>query len=169
MLFTSHYVSINSQVLCKTHFRNKNLHPTMYLLIRSKQQCFILLTYHLHPTMYLLIHGLTSSQVQAFTFTSHYVSINSVGGAIATGGATAFTSHYVSINSPFIATTLFLPKVFTSHYVSINSEQKDFLMRCMEEFTSHYVSINSHIESVTHLDSCHLHPTMYLLIPELRI
>ena len=147
MLFTSHYVSINSQVLCKTHFRNKNLHPTMYLLIRSKQQCFILLTYHLHPTMYLLIHGLTSSQVQAFTF----------------------TSHYVSINSPFIATTLFLPKVFTSHYVSINSEQKDFLMRCMEEFTSHYVSINSHIESVTHLDSCHLHPTMYLLIPELRI
>ena len=71
----------------------------MYLLIRNPHTVKKAGESDLHPTMYLLIHGLTSSQVQAFTFTSHYVSINSVGGAIATGGATAFTSHYVSINS----------------------------------------------------------------------
>ena len=57
-----------------------NLHPTMYLLI-----CYIffykaLCHLHLHPTMYLLIPSSIAYDVSsAYTFTSHYVSINSSG------------------------------------------------------------------------------------------
>ncbi len=78
---------------------NIHLHPTMYLLIRHSEQCEYAVLLHLHPTMYLLIPGARDQQINysrylhptmyllipfnsitliiRFTFTSHYVSINS--------------------------------------------------------------------------------------------
>ena len=65
---------------CQTYVCNNlkyNLHPTMYLLIHPG------VCYHqswqadLHPTMYLLIPRTSVAKEEVFTFTSHYVSINS--------------------------------------------------------------------------------------------
>ena len=56
IVFTSHYVSINSSQLPSTILLHLHLHPTMYLLI---PEWFVIYTSgldNLHPTMYLLIH-----------------------------------------------------------------------------------------------------------------
>ena len=54
-----------------------NLHPTMYLLIPYQTTTSDEQLANLHPTMYLLIlFNLTQNRIQ-YTFTSHYVSINS--------------------------------------------------------------------------------------------
>ena len=56
--------------------------------------------FYLHPTMYLLIRLLdTKEPLPTITFTSHYVSINSILTPAITVSGMAFTSHYVSINS----------------------------------------------------------------------
>ena len=54
-VFTSHYVSINSDCLYTHHSFHFYLHPTMYLLIRTKANNLTLYPNNLHPTMYLLI------------------------------------------------------------------------------------------------------------------
>ena len=56
MTFTSHYVSINSALVLFFILFFRNLHPTMYLLIRI---------------------AATIKDVRYVAFTSHYVSINS--------------------------------------------------------------------------------------------
>ena len=53
--FTSHYVSINSVMLCMEFLLDVNLHPTMYLLIRTYFLSVFPCLLYLHPTMYLLI------------------------------------------------------------------------------------------------------------------
>ena len=55
IIFTSHYVSINSWVFKVLYHKIKNLHPTMYLLIRQIQSLLVRFSLYLHPTMYLLI------------------------------------------------------------------------------------------------------------------
>ena len=55
ILFTSHYVSINSKLAKRYCTTQKNLHPTMYLLILYPRTFNEYLMYNLHPTMYLLI------------------------------------------------------------------------------------------------------------------
>ena len=76
-VFTSHYVSINSNssVVCCAIF--PHLHPTMYLLILKGVSCSPLSYLYLHPTMYLLILGYPENSAGVILFTSHYVSINS--------------------------------------------------------------------------------------------
>ena len=54
LLFTSHYVSINSDAEKAESADEVNLHPTMYLLIRTPRRLFPGQS-NLHPTMYLLI------------------------------------------------------------------------------------------------------------------
>ena len=56
MIFTSHYVSINSIVMLQTYLLIQNLHPTMYLLI---------------------LGTVAVAKLVKIQFTSHYVSINS--------------------------------------------------------------------------------------------
>ena len=99
-LFTSHYVSINSERKIKKLYDLFNLHPTMYLLIRI---------------------AAATAAASLSSFTSHYVSINSSSGS--TGGTSSgiFTSHYVSINSQQHMQIEHICISFTSHYVSINS------------------------------------------------
>ena len=53
--FTSHYVSINSELCKNLLLRTLHLHPTMYLLIPIKLINRLPIAPHLHPTMYLLI------------------------------------------------------------------------------------------------------------------
>ena len=80
-----------------------------------------------------------------------------------------FTSHYVSINSLTEPADTKLTLIFTSHYVSINSRS---WYRCEAKapaFTSHYVSINSQRKKLVLVLLLHLHPTMYLLIPEIPV
>ena len=73
----------------------------MYLLIRCCVNYARVKHYDLHPTMYLLIPlSVISIDKTGFTFTSHYVSINSVDCCDALNVISTFTSHYVSINSP---------------------------------------------------------------------
>ena len=55
-----------------------HLHPTMYLLILSIADLILLFFANLHPTMYLLILIGVSIVDITLTFTSHYVSINSI-------------------------------------------------------------------------------------------
>ena len=77
-LFTSHYVSINSLLPLLSWLLFLHLHPTMYLLIRCCVNYARVKHYDLHPTMYLLIPlSVISIDKTGFTFTSHYVSINS--------------------------------------------------------------------------------------------
>ena len=57
--FTSHYVSINSIKDMNENLGTKNLHPTMYLLIRALGILAVPVLLHLHPTMYLLIRSNT--------------------------------------------------------------------------------------------------------------
>ena len=77
--FTSHYVSINSADLILLFFAIGNLHPTMYLLIRITLKNLQPVITYLHPTMYLLIlFAFIKSVCYYLSFTSHYVSINSV-------------------------------------------------------------------------------------------
>ena len=58
-------------------FGGAYLHPTMYLLIPYQTTTSDEQLANLHPTMYLLIlFNLTQNRIQ-YTFTSHYVSINS--------------------------------------------------------------------------------------------
>ena len=57
---------------------------------------------YLHPTMYLLILGDHIRQVFQYSFTSHYVSINSSFLISFKLQYTLFTSHYVSINSTML-------------------------------------------------------------------
>ena len=67
-VFTSHYVSINSETSLKHKYCIETyLHPTMYLLIPDhKPGLFFLLSY-LHPTMYLLIPASTTVWIPALT------------------------------------------------------------------------------------------------------
>ena len=115
--------------------------------------------------MYLLIPSEPANTLSLFTFTSHYVSINSHLCCIYPLTyrnlhptmyllilyllfsnfclCLKFTSHYVSINSNpggLIKKGLF---TFTSHYVSINSILRLLFYVLFKSFTSHYVSINS--------------------------
>ena len=53
--FTSHYVSINSLAVPFLQLRCLHLHPTMYLLIRVSHGALLKIKRYLHPTMYLLI------------------------------------------------------------------------------------------------------------------
>ena len=100
--FTSHYVSINSLLPLLSWLLFLHLHPTMYLLIRCCVNYARVKHYDLHPTMYLLIPlSVISIDKTGFTFTSHYVSINSVDCCDALNVISTFTSHYVSINSLF--------------------------------------------------------------------
>ena len=100
-LFTSHYVSINSNTVIVSFIKSANLHPTMYLLILLPYSTQVCSTLNLHPTMYLLIRKSTSAFV---------------------GALPSFTSHYVSINSYQLLNYIFVLFLFTSHYVSINSD-----------------------------------------------
>ena len=76
------------------------LHPTMYLLIRTKAAENDIVLKNLHPTMYLLIQNQDEiNLVFNSSFTSHYVSINSAQIGSSGDSAQIFTSHYVSINS----------------------------------------------------------------------
>ena len=116
----------------------------MYLLIPSGYCVLRRIIWYLHPTMYLLILKVTSLRSgRSFTFTSHYVSINSVTVAPNESSLSAFTSHYVSINSLNRPISLGLLILFTSHYVSINSLCVCKQSTYIKLFTSHYVSINS--------------------------
>ena len=54
-IFTSHYVSINSISILLESVQEKNLHPTMYLLILCLLCHKVEHIHYLHPTMYLLI------------------------------------------------------------------------------------------------------------------
>ena len=54
-IFTSHYVSINSKLVRAKREAQEHLHPTMYLLIRSLPLRMQFFVRYLHPTMYLLI------------------------------------------------------------------------------------------------------------------
>ena len=54
-VFTSHYVSINSQTCIIPVNPIAYLHPTMYLLIHEQWRYNVHWQLHLHPTMYLLI------------------------------------------------------------------------------------------------------------------
>ena len=65
-----------SQLSCKVF--QTHLHPTMYLLIPCQTYVCNNLKYNLHPTMYLLIPRTSVAKEEVFTFTSHYVSINSL-------------------------------------------------------------------------------------------
>ena len=76
-IFTSHYVSINSQEQRQTVRDGIYLHPTMYLLIQFHKPQQDQHQLNLHPTMYLLILIRITANHYPFTFTSHYVSINS--------------------------------------------------------------------------------------------
>ena len=98
-LFTSHYVSINSQRQIQSLTACKNLHPTMYLLIRDIFKRDRMMKLNLHPTMYLLIPSPLFVYIPLIIFTSHYVSINSNRLHRISIFAPEFTSHYVSINS----------------------------------------------------------------------
>ena len=100
-LFTSHYVSINSNTVIVSFIKSANLHPTMYLLILLPYSTQVCSTLNLHPTMYLLIRKSTSAFV---------------------GALPSFTSHYVSINSYQLLNYIFVLFLFTSPYVSINSD-----------------------------------------------
>ena len=57
---------------------NANLHPTMYLLIQILRKRKAISVIYLHPTMYLLIPTIINIMSYSKTFTSHYVSINSL-------------------------------------------------------------------------------------------
>ena len=76
--FTSHYVSINSLAVPFLQLRCLHLHPTMYLLIQNENFVLMSIQQYLHPTMYLLIQRSAYIQpARLRLFTSHYVSINS--------------------------------------------------------------------------------------------
>ena len=60
-LFTSHYVSINSNQFLSSLTFGSHLHPTMYLLIREAHIYNRQGLDYLHPTMYLLIHPKTKT------------------------------------------------------------------------------------------------------------
>ena len=78
LLFTSHYVSINSLAVPFLQLRCLHLHPTMYLLIQNENFVLMSIQQYLHPTMYLLIQRSAYIQpARLRLFTSHYVSINS--------------------------------------------------------------------------------------------
>ena len=55
--FTSHYVSINSEYIITHIIMFGYLHPTMYLLILKMDILRSCRYPYLHPTMYLLIHA----------------------------------------------------------------------------------------------------------------
>ena len=55
MVFTSHYVSINSTLIACSIIIVLDLHPTMYLLIQEFLYLYLRFLGYLHPTMYLLI------------------------------------------------------------------------------------------------------------------
>ena len=99
-VFTSHYVSINSGLICSL-ISNVIVFTSHYVSINSRlpvlrRSCFL----HLHPTMYLLIPKAEGSNYTLISlFTSLYVSINSLPVLIFVLSAHPFTSHYVSINS----------------------------------------------------------------------
>ena len=79
VLFTSHYVSINSVFRDRMTQFYEHLHPTMYLLILNATIIIAHCYSHLHPTMYLLILSFPIGAIDSpCTFTSHYVSINSM-------------------------------------------------------------------------------------------
>ena len=164
-----------------------HLHPTMYLLIRCCVNYARVKHYDLHPTMYLLIPlSVISIDKTGFTFTSHYVSINSVDCCDALNVISTFTSHYVSINSPTPERTCDTKvNLHPTMYLLIQMilpeklSEKDNLHPTMylliltksdhangtKKFTSHYVSINSSRARTSYLLPRYLHPTMYLLIP----
>ena len=101
--FTSHYVSINSLAVPFLQLRCLHLHPTMYLLIQNENFVLMSIQQYLHPTMYLLIQRSAYIQpARLRLFTSHYVSINSCPFLRAYSLTTIFTSHYVSINSSML-------------------------------------------------------------------
>ena len=158
----------------------------MYLLILLKACSLCHLFNPLHPTMYLLIHTKEYGVIHTSSFTSHYVSINSplwlpkqyyhhslhptmyllirFLSLRSVEPVSCFTSHYVSINSKKSKRCLNRQQSFTSHYVSINSLNKKPKGCYLYVFTSHYVSINSSLNPRL-FDYMHpLHPTMYLLI-----
>ncbi len=62
-----------------------------------------------------------------------------------------------------------LLRLFTSHYVSINSLTEPADTKLTLIFTSHYVSINSAMILPDGILKLNLHPTMYLLIPEIPV
>ena len=72
----------------------------------------------------------------------------------------SFTSHYVTINSLFSAYSSNFSSFFTSHYVTINSCKQYDVPYALVFFTSHYVTINS--EHNDHIAAVFvpLHPTM---------
>ena len=84
--------------------------------------------------------------------------------SLRSGRSFTFTSHYVSINSCMSVWTNKFSSTFTSHYVSINSLPRSSNALTLSQFTSHYVSINSYYLDCIICKHFHLHPTMYLLI-----
>ena len=143
-LFTSHYVSINSNTVIVSFIKSANLHPTMYLLILLPYSTQVCSTLNLHPTMYLLIRKSTSAFV---------------------GALPSFTSHYVSINSYQLLNYIFVLFLFTSHYVSINSDDgKKEAALIGNLHPTMYLLIPIDRETKKKLRE-NLHPTMDLLIP----
>ena len=94
--------------------------------------------------MYLLIRGdKIDYEIPCISFTSHYVSINSIFGENVTVDYNAFTSHYVSINS-----IIYIKPMDTLLYLHPTMYLLILCVRPLER-----------------QDYKHLHPTMYLLIP----
>ncbi len=118
----------------------------MYLLIPACVCCRVVFLVDLHPTMYLLI--------LLYPHVSLFIVIN------------LHPTMYLLIRRLRISTVI-SSNVFTSHYVSINSTGEINNPIYQPVFTSHYVSINSFYLLQYRCKHLYLHPTMYLLIPQL--
>ena len=75
--FTFHYVSINSRSPSCHSLTIADLHSTMYLLILVSSMPLVSAVADLHSTMYLLIQRTDTNRSRLQSFTFHYVSINS--------------------------------------------------------------------------------------------
>ena len=137
----------------------------MFLLIHSDPAYRQISHLSLHSTMFLLIRKRAGwSKNPVYTFTFHYVSINTIYHTKFTGCPAHFTFHYVSIN--------------TASYTDNSGDQRTlhstmFLLihrsarwSCTaNDFTFHYVSINTAGGDNRNGESKSLHSTMFLLIP----
>ena len=163
--FTSHYVSINSLKAKISELTQKNLHPTMYLLIRYIQPGFTCVSRftshyvsinsqefldvmndfdHLHPTMYLLIPCQTyvCNNLKYNLHPTMYLLIHPGVCYHQSWQADLHPTMYLLILVVF-GIYLHIRYIFTSHYVSINSSGFIQIVFNIIKFTSHYVSINS--------------------------
>ena len=121
--FTSHYVSINSLKAKISELTQKNLHPTMYLLIHLSQLSCKVFQTHLHPTMYLLIPCQTyvCNNLKYNLHPTMYLLIHPGVCYHQSWQADLHPTMYLLILVVF-GIYLHIRYIFTSHYVSINSK-----------------------------------------------